>query len=406
MTSPSESSDLSAPAPVAPAVPPPLHDSPAPPAELLAALGHPPAALAFAPGRVNLIGDHTDYAEGFVMPAALQLGCFTAIAPAPGGANDSEHRLIALDFGEECRIPLNAGPSALAHAPRWARYIAGVLDRWYAHHRAAGFVQSPLVIAVHSTVPPGGGLSSSAALEVSVATALDALHAVTTDPRAKARRCREAENLFAGVPCGIMDQLISCLGIEDRALLIDCRSLEATPVALPPPDLASFVLFDSGVAHRNDNPAYAERRADCQRAARTLGVSILRDATVRDFQHIYTKFDDAARRACLHFFYENARVSEFAAALNAGDVIEAGHCMNFSHQSLVDFYRVSHPDVDRLVDRLRQLPGVLGCRMTGAGFGGWVLALIKAGAEVTLDGVRSMPVITGGAARALRTPKP
>ncbi len=329
-----------------------------------------PAATASAPGRVNLIGDHTDYAEGFVLPAALALGCVGAIAHGDG----ARHEFIAADR-RPVSYPVGGNAESLTGDERWARYVVGVIHEWHAHH------QRPLDrgyrVAVASDVPLGAGLSSSAALEVAIATALDGLHGCVTAPVERALLCQRAEHRYAGVPCGIMDQLIACTGRADHAMLIDCRSLVVDPVRLPMADDAELVLVDTGVRHRNDDGAYAARREACRRAAMILGVVALRDADAAMVDSPALCDDAGARAAALHVVGENSRVLSFADAMRAGDVVSAGGLMNESHDSLSRIYRVSCPEADALVQRLQCEAGVLGARMTGAGFGGWVVALVR-----------------------------
>ncbi len=330
-----------------------------------------PAAIAFAPGRVNLIGDHTDYCEGLVCPVALAEGCACAIGP-----RDAELAAVSAELPGNPIVgatrPITLGD--LADQPSWFRYVAGTYEMMRSRFApGAGGVN----IAVASDVPPGSGLSSSASLEVSIATALEALWALTVDPVAKALACQAAEHRFAGAPCGIMDQMISVLGQPERALRIDCRDSTTHAVPLPPTDLASFVIFDSGVTHANDDGGYAERRAACETAAPKLGVRSLRDLRLSDLASLHPSLNEAEHDAVRHVVSENARVEAFSSLLPAMRLADAGSLMNESHRSLSETYRVSCPEVDALVRVTQAQPGVDGARMTGGGFGGWIVALVR-----------------------------
>jgi galactokinase len=313
---------------------------------------------AFAPGRVNLIGDHTDYTGGFVLPMAVQLG--TSVDAERSGNQvrltsdqDPELALVALDEGE----PRSVEPS-------WARYIAGVVAELRPRTGLRG--------RVHSTLPLGAGLSSSASLEVAVALALG----FEGTPLELAGACQRAEQRASGVPCGIMDQLTSAAGRAGHALLIDCSRLSIRPVRRP--DGMDVVAVHSGQTRRLMGSAYAERKADCDEAARLIGP--LRDATVSDLPCIR---DRRIRRRARHVVTENGRVLAFAEAWDEGNMETAGLLMEASHASLRDDFEVSTPALDALVEDLRRTPGVLGARLTGAGFGGCAVALTEPGALAT-----------------------
>ena len=289
-----------------------------------------------APGRVNLIGDHTDYTDGFVLPLAID---------------------------RDCRIVGRSTSGALE--VRWAqggdenslRIANAVRDELGAFEG--------LDVDVSSTVPVGAGLSSSAALAVAFGVAFREAAGLALDPRALAEACRRAETAATGVPIGIMDQLTSVLGIRGHALLIDCRSLEVTPVAIP--DELVVLVCDSGVPRRLAGSAYAERRSACEAAAVRIGVPALRDATWEQVE------GDPRPR---HVVSENARVLAAADALAAGHIEELGRLMLESHTSLRDDYEVSTPELDMLVD-LFVASGAAGARLTGAGFGGCVVAVAE-----------------------------
>ena len=234
-------------------------------------------------------------------------------------------------------------------------------------------------ISIASDVPTGSGLSSSAALELSIAYALLAHASVAIDsPGEIAKLCQLAEHEFAGMPCGIMDQLVSASGVRGSAALIDCRTETVEHVRLPDADRAVFVLFDSGVKHTNTSGAYALRRAACESASAKLGVRALRDVHDPDAAIADRTLDQSQRQAVRHVVSENRRVLRFRDVLASGRLDLAGECMNMSHRSLSEVYRVSCPELDQLAEICVDTPGTLGARMTGGGFGGWVIALIEA----------------------------
>ena len=313
---------------------------------------------AWAPGRVNLIGDHTDYTGGLVLPMAVDLG--TTVELVRGG---DVVELRSAHEVEPARVPLEVDdPSSVS--PAWARYVAGVVAEARPREGGTG--------TVSSTLPIGAGLSSSAALEVATALALGG----DGPPLAVAQLCQRAEQRASGVPCGIMDQLASAAGVDGHALLIDCRSLEVVPIPLPGD--AVVVVVDSGQSRTLAGSAYADRRAACEAAAAIIGP--LRDATLDDV----ARLPDDLRPLARHVVTENGRVGDFAEALRTNDLAGAGALMYESHASLRDDFAVSTEVLDALVERLRAVPGVLGARLTGGGFGGAVVALCEPG--VSIDG--------------------
>ena len=311
--------------------------------------------VAFAPGRVNLIGDHTDYTGGLVLPMAVHLGT-TVDVEVGGDVLD----LSSVTEDERALMPLQiADPQGID--PAWARYVAGVV----AEVRPATGVCG----SVTTTLPVGAGLSSSAALEVAVALALG----FEGPPLELALLCQRAEQRASGVPCGVMDQLASAAGVGGHALLIDCTTNEVTPVSLP--ERAQVVAVHSGEERRLAGSAYAERRAACERAAEIVGP--LRDASLESLLAVE---DAVVRRRARHVITENERVLAFVDALRAGDLAAAGEAMKESHASLRHDFEVSTPALDALVERLNATPGVFGARLTGAGFGGCAVALCEPGA--------------------------
>ena len=324
--------------------------------------GAEPEVVASAPGRVNLIGEHTDYNGGFVLPCAID----RRIAVAAG--QDDEGLLFSADF-EEAR-PLRGEDDSWARYPRGVAWALGE-----AGHDVGGFRA-----ALAGDVPRASGLSSSAAIEAATALALDALFGFGLDKKSLARICQRAENEYVGVASGIMDQYASLLGEAGSALLIDCRSLEAESVPL---DLEgaglSLVVCDTRVERGLGDTGYNDRRAACERAAETLGVEALRDATEGDLGRLS---GEELRRA-RHVVTENARVMRAAESLRAKDFEAFGHLMYASHESMRDDYEISTPELDAFVETARST-GAPGARLTGAGFGGCAIALMPSGNTGTL----------------------
>ena len=311
-----------------------------------------------APGRVNLIGDHTDYHEGFVLPLAIDRECLIAARPQRDGRVTARSVELRTDGSVDVAADGSDAPGTVE--PPWGRYVAGVV-RTLAD---AGRAPVGLDAAVSSTVPVGAGLSSSAALEVAVALALADAGGLTLPATDLARACQRGEHLATGVPSGVMDQLVSLLGRAGHALLIDCRTLAAQPIALP--DGLAVLVVHSGLPRTLAQSAYAERRAAGERVAARLGVATLREATLDDVR------DEPRAR---HVVTENQRVLEFADALRDGDTASLGSLLLASHASLRDDYNVSTPELDLAVDLLVE-HGAIGARLTGAGFGGCVVALV------------------------------
>lgn len=309
---------------------------------------------AWAPGRVNLIGDHTDYMGGLALPMAIGLG--TEITGDRGG----NWVMLGSDgFEGVAEIPIGGVEDPSAVEPPWARYVAAVVDEVKPTDGLVGMV--------HSTLPAGSGLASSAALEVAVATALGADR---VNPVAAAQACQRAEERAVGVPCGIMDQLVSLAAIEGTALRIDCDTLELEHV--PFPDDAEVVVIHSGQHRELSGSAYADRRAECEAAEQVIGR--LRDASPADAEAIE---DPVLRRRARHVTTENERVDALATALTSGQLGYAGDLLVASHASMRDDFEVSTPELDELVGTVRGAPGVYGARVTGAGFGGCVIVLCK-----------------------------
>jgi galactokinase len=312
-----------------------------------------------APGRVNVIGDHTDYQDGLCLPIAIDREVVVRARERRDGMVVA--RSDAIDGVVE--LPADGRTEPASAEPRWGRSIAAVLQGLAERGRApVGFDAD-----VSSTLPVGSGLSSSAAFTVAVAIAAAEIGGLALDGRALARAAQAAEQQATGVPCGVMDQMASVFGRAGHALLLDCRNLDIE--AIPLPASVGVAVVHTGVARRLEDSTYAERRAACAAAAASLGVATLRDATIDQVA------DDPLAR---HVVSENQRVLAFVDALRAGDPDRCGRLMDASHASLRDDFRVSTPELDALVDSLVDA-GAYGARLTGAGFGGCVVGLVAAG---------------------------
>ncbi len=340
--------------------------------------GRSPTHLAWGPGRVNLIGEHTDYNDGFVLPMALEARACVAFTPREDGAvhlraddldRAGSFELSALGPGTPSRLEATQ-PEALA----WLDYPRGVawaLARRLGPERLTGFDG---VLA--SDVPRGAGLSSSAAVELAVAMAL--LAPTGWDARAVARAAQLAENEWVGVASGIMDQLVGAAAVKGSALLIDCRDLSLTPVPLPAG--VAVAVLDTGTRRGLAGSAYNDRRAACERVAAALGVPALRDLDPERLERAAKALDPTDLNRARHVVSENERTLAAARALEAGDAATFGRLMDASHASLRDLYEVSSEALDAMVEAARTAPGCLGARMTGAGFGGCAVALVEEGA--------------------------
>lgn len=334
--------------------------------------GRPPTVAAAAPGRVNLIGEHTDYNDGFVLPMAIERQTLIL-----ADRRDDQHaRLRSNELADETTFDVSA--DLQPGSPPWANYVKGVA----ALSMEAGLNVPGFDALIDSTVPTGGGLSSSAALEVATATLLETLTNQHLDPVDKALLCQKAEHVYAKMPCGIMDQFISVMAQPGAALLIDCRSHKTRPVPLSDPTLAVLII-NSNVKHELTGGEYAERRKQCEDAAQALGVKALRDATMADLADAYADEDQIAYRRARHVISENDRTLQAADALAAGDYAAAGQLMLASHRSLRDDFEVSIDELDLLVDLASHHIDVgeaFGSRMTGGGFGGCTVTLVRADA--------------------------
>ena len=326
-----------------------------------------------APGRVNLIGEHTDYNDGFVMPAAI--GFHTWIAASP--RNDSTLHVYSQQFDESAELPL----SALAGPPRkhWSDFIRGVA----AVLQIYGCKLSGANLLVDGRVPMGAGLSSSASLEVATATALLAMSNATVPPLDLAKLCQRAEHEYVGTLCGIMDQFIAIFAHSSHALMLDCRSLAYQ--ALPIPAEVRLVISNSMVRHELAAGEYNRRRADCEAGVRLLQkrlpeIHALRDVTMEDLEKYRSELPERVYRRCRHVISENTRVLDAAHALENGNLPRFGKLMYESHRSLRDDYEVSCRELDLLVELTTASTSVYGSRMTGGGFGGCTITLIESDA--------------------------
>ena len=324
-----------------------------------------PAVTADAPGRVNLIGEHTDYNGGFVFPIATPQRTRIALAPRA----DAVVRAWSRDVGDEqAWIEYRLGGEA--RGGHWGDYIAGVT----ASLRESGARCGGFDARIESDLPLGGGLSSSASLEVALLRGLRAMFGLELDDVAVAKIAQRAETGLVGAPVGIMDQMAASLADEHAALFLDTRSLAYERVPLPP--ATSLIVIHSGVVHRHAGGEYRVRRAECEEAARRLGVRELRDATVADLER--ARLPPPIERRARHVITENDRVVCGLAALKAGDAQQFGALMDASHESMRTDFEISTVEIDLLVGLARDADGVYGARMTGGGFGGSIVALADA----------------------------
>ena len=330
-----------------------------------------PRLIVRAPGRVNLIGEHTDYNDGFVLPVAIDRATYVAARPR----DDDRVRIVALDMPDQDEFTLDAIEHSAAHP--WSNYIRGVAKGLL----VAGHTLGGANMLITSDVPRAAGLSSSAALEVSVGYAFQLLNQLNLLGEELALLAQGAENSFVGVQSGIMDQFISVLGRADHALLLDCRDLSYRLV--PIPATTAIVVCDSRVERTLAGSAYNQRRQECDEAVRLFRqwypkITALRDITLEQFRLHEAGLPEPVRARARHVISENERAVRGAAVLESGDVATFGQLMNESHASLRDDYEVSVPELDALVEAARRVPGCHGSRLTGAGFGGCTVSLVEA----------------------------
>ena len=324
--------------------------------------------VARAPGRVNLLGEHTDYNEGFVLPAATCQSTYVAAAPGEGRSL----RIWSAAFGDRAEFSLDAlGP--LRGERHWARYLAGVA--WALME--AGYEVGGVDAAIVGDLPVGAGVASSAAVEVSFALALLGLIGAKLEGEALARLCQRAENEFVGMHCGILDQASSIFGQDGSAMLLDCRSLELSPIPLGNRD-AVFVVCDTAKPRGLVGTEYNARRQQCETAAGLMGLQALRDADPEMVEHHRGVLGDVVYRRARHVVTENARVLAGAEALRAADPVRLGELFCQAHASLRDDYEVSCPELDAMVEIACETEGCYGARLMGAGFGGCAISAVAA----------------------------
>ena len=331
--------------------------------------GHKPTVVAASPGRVNLIGEHTDYNNGFVLPMALNNINVVAVAPSPTG----KHRWIG-SLGDTM-IEIDPADASKPGEPFWSNYVRGVICML----GRRGVQVPPVDMLIDSNVPRGGGLSSSAAFEVATCTALAAFCGADISPTDRALIGQATEHEFVNVPCGIMDQFISANGRKDHALMLACKDLSYKLIPMTDPNV-SVLVIDSAVKHSLADGGYAARRKNCEDACAILGVPSLREATLEMLEEKKAELGDLCYRRARHVIGENLRVASFAEAVQQGDWESAGIAMRGSHASLKDDFEVSCAEVDKLVSLADEIPSasaVYGARMTGGGFGGCIVALVK-----------------------------
>lgn len=332
-----------------------------------------PATIYRAPGRVNLIGEHTDYNDGFVLPAAIEFYCWVAAAPR------TDRKLVLHSENFKETVEANLDSISAAGKKHWTNYPLGVA--W-----ALGNAGKPLRganVFISGDVPIGSGLSSSAAIEVAVGLALLGQSGYAIDRLVLAKLCQEAENEFVGMRCGIMDQFVSCFGRASHALLLDCRSLKFELVKLPPG--IQLVICNTMVKHELGTSEYNVRRAQCEEGVRMLRtvlpeVRALRDVTLTQLEEHHQLLTPLVYARCRHVVTENARVLSAVRALEHGDIRGLGTLMRGSHHSLRDEYEVSCPELDLITEIATDQPGVIGARMTGGGFGGCTINLVESDA--------------------------
>ena len=333
----------------------------------VSAFGTAPSLAVQAPGRVNLIGEHTDYNDGFVLPCAINYR--TVICGSP--RDDGRVRVVAADYGDECD-EFSVTAAITPHPDRlWANYVRGVVK----FLQEAGHDVHGADLAISGNVPQGAGLSSSASLEVATGQFFTSLGGGAIDPTELALIGQRAENRFVGCNCGIMDQLISARGEAGHALLIDCRSLTTRSVAMP--DGVAVVIVNSNVQRGLVGSEYNTRRRQCEAAARFFGVKALRDVDLATYQARAAGLDPVVARRARHIITDSQRAVDLAAALPAGDMRRIGQLMAESHASMRDDFEITCPPVDALVEIIKAVIGDTGgVRMTGGGFGGCVVALV------------------------------
>ena len=325
--------------------------------------GHSPEYLVCAPGRVNLIGEHTDYNDGYVLPMALDRAIWIALS----SLSEPEVRLHSLDFDQEASVFLD---QPLMKEEGWKEYLKGMIEI----SNASGLELFGWKGVMAGDVPIGAGLSSSAAMELALGRAFGVVGNWKWNPTQMARISQRAENEWVGMNCGIMDQMISASGRQGHAMFLDCQSLEATDV--PVPDAVRVVILDTNTRRGLVDSAYNERRSQCESAARYFGVTVLRDVSMEQLNQSEAMLDPLEFRRARHVITENCRVLDCVKALRSGNLDRVGKLMKESHISLRDDFEVSSEALDLIAECAYKAPGCYGARMTGAGFGGCAVALV------------------------------
>ncbi len=354
--------------------------------------GREPSYLALAPGRVNILGEHVDYNDGLVMPAAIDRATYIAFAPADGKPYRST--LVAADFAEEFSFTTE-GISSKADAEgfpltEWARDPVGMA--WALTD--VGLCVQAIDAVFASDVPSGAGLSSSASVEMAFAVAWQTLGGWTLPPLQLALLGQKAENQYVGVNCGIMDQFASACGVKDKLMLLDCRSLEWRPIPLP--EGIAIVIADTSVRRKLTQGEYNQRRQACEKAVKRLskklpGIKALRDVRVEDFNRLSSRLPQEIEKRARHVIEEMERTTRAFPLLEQGNMTEFGQIMNKGHLSLRDLYEVSIPELDIMVDIAQGLPGCYCARLTGAGFGGCTVNLVdQAAAQAFADNLAKL----------------
>ncbi|MEM5510637.1 galactokinase [Pseudoalteromonas sp. AS71] len=320
-----------------------------------------------APGRVNLIGEHTDYNDGFVLPCAINYSTLIAVS----ARTDDKIRVTALDYNNDHDEFLINAPIEFVKSKVWVNYVRGVVDEL----KKSGYKLQGCNLAIKGNIPQGAGLSSSAALEVGIAAAFNKLCNLNLTRKQIAMICQAAENNFVGCACGIMDQLISANGIEGKALGIDCRTLELTQVSVP--DGMSILMVNSNVKRGLLDSEYNLRRQECESAAEFFGVTHLRDVSINTFEEKKHELDPTVAKRAEHIVYENQRTLDAMNALNRNDINSISALMADSHESMKTLFEITIPEIDFLVELVKnKIDGRGGVRMTGGGFGGCIVALV------------------------------
>lgn len=360
-----------------------------------ATFSHAPTIAVAAPGRVNLIGEHVDYNDGFVFPLALEKNTYILASPSP----DNLCHVVSEKFPAQVATFAPGDSPVEEGAPKWTAYLKGMT----ALYERNNIPVQPFQAVVVSDVPLGGGLSSSAALEMATGVLLEALNGETVDPSKRALMGQECEQQFAGVPCGIMDQLISSRGVAGHALLIDCRTLDVEAVPLDDPEVC-VVIANSKVTHELSGSEYPTRRKQCAEAARVIAekygdyITHLRDCDMGMLENVRDTLDQVTYQRAKHAIEEDVRTLEAKKCLIEGDLVTVGVLMYKSHASLRDLFEVSTTEIDHLVEIARGVDGVYGSRITGGGFGGCTVSLVKKSAVKDLFDAfeKQYPVVSGG----------